>query len=40
MKNSIRKDNSWHQRKRALIDNGARYAIGLGGVGVTHIQAG
>lgn len=34
MKNSIRKDNSWHQRKRALIDNGARYAIGLGGVGI------
>ncbi|MDQ1363173.1 MAG: phosphate transport system permease protein [Pseudomonadota bacterium] len=34
MKNSIRKDNSWHQRKRALIDNGARYAIGLGGMGI------
>ncbi|HEX5637823.1 MAG TPA: ABC transporter permease subunit [Gammaproteobacteria bacterium] len=34
MNESIRKANSWQQRKRALIDNGARYAIGLGGAGI------
>ena len=34
MKNSIRKVTDWHERKRALIDNGARYAIGLGGVSI------
>ena len=34
MKKSILKESSWHQRKRTLIDNGARYAIALGGVGI------
>lgn len=34
MKNTLRKDNSWYQRKRALVDNGARYIIGLGGMGI------
>jgi phosphate transport system permease protein len=34
MKSSIQKESSWHQRKRALIDGGARYAIGFGGISI------
>jgi phosphate transport system permease protein len=34
MTSQIRKDNSWLQRKRELVDKAARYTIGLGGISI------
>ncbi|HEY9053045.1 MAG TPA: ABC transporter permease subunit [Gammaproteobacteria bacterium] len=34
MKSSITKDQSWFERKRAFIEQSARYIIGLGGISV------
>ncbi len=34
MSTSIQKSNAWHQKRRLLIDNFARYGIGLGGLSV------